>query len=100
MSMGISEELVTIIEEGSQAPLVRATLAVPSPKEIAAQWLRLPILFPILERIGRSTKYKVVAWAPGRVKKARAQFGRVDLVVEPEGGEGEVRVSAERVRCV
>lgn len=96
------EELVIEIPEPLSQP---QPVAPPSPSAIAAQWLGLPILFPILDREkGRTpqgrwkTGYKIVAWAPGIVAKARPSFGRIDLVVVPEGGEGEVRVSAARVK--
>lgn len=87
--MSPEDDLVTEIPE---------TLPAPTSQEIAAAWVGLEILFPVRERKPGTNEYPVVAWTLGRVRRASAKFGRVDLVVVPRGGEGEVRVSAARVK--
>jgi len=87
--MPLEDDLVTEIPETPPAL---------TSSQIAATWIGLDVLFPVRERKQGTNQYNVVAWTLGRVRRASAKFGRVDLVVVPRGGEGEVKVSAARVR--
>lgn len=50
-----------------------------------------------LARLVASTNGKGSVLVPVKVKDARSVFGRVDVLVSPIGGEGELWMDAERL---